>query len=318
MNQKRNISWLRIACWIGAIEAMCLAFLGVMICFCMSVLDRELGLLAFSAILCALLCSALYVCWSEYQAVYRQRTITPSPWLKLSLGIVLIVGNLMALLLQYVSIYTCWQMFVTMGQIFSDELPLIMKMYAVVEVLGSLLFFVSVPCVLVAVNLISIDLIRRLRTSNVSNGEPHPNNKMLTVGLGCALMMYAVAVLFILFVPQKEPIDNFVYNVTEQPPQFPGGDDEYQAFVDSYAARIEYLPDSICNPIVSFIVELDGRTDSAQIARSSGVAEIDSIALHIVDDMPKFTPAKQRDRYVRARRYFRLNIFPPNSSDRKE
>lgn len=315
MNRKRNISWLRIACWIGAVAALFMAYLGVVGCFCMSVLERELELMLYSAILCVLLGSALYVCWSDYQAVYRHRTIVPSPWLKISLGIVLIVGNGFALLLQFLALKTCWQIFVALKQIFSDEHSLLMMVSVGIEMLDSLLMFISVPCVLVAVNVISIDVIRRLKAANETDCVNRPNSMIWIKVLCCVLMVYVVAVLFILFVPKNEPINNSVYSVTEQAPQFPGGDDEYQAFIDSYASRIEYLPDSVCNPIVSFIVELDGRADSAQIMRSSGVAEIDSIALHIVDDMPLFTPAMQRGTYVRYRKFFRMRILPPNPSD---
>lgn len=315
MNREKSRIWLRIACWIGAIAALFMALWGAVGCFYTSVLDRELGLLTFSVILCVLLMSGLYVCWSEYQAVYRQRIIIPSPWQKMSIWIVLVVGNMFALLYLFVALETCWQIFETLGQIFSDEFSPLMKVNAVGEVFFLLLLYICVPCVLVAVNVIPIDVIRRLRIANLTNDENRPNNKMWITSLCCALMVYVVAMLFILFVPKNEPIDNFVYNVTEQTPQFPGGDDEYQAFVDSYASRVEHLPDSVCNPVVSYIVELDGRADSAQIVRSSGAAEIDSIALHIVDDMPLFTPAKQKGRYVRCRRLFRMRILPPKPSD---
>ena len=77
-----------------------------------------------------------------------------------------------------------------------------------------------------------------------------------------------LGVMFNLFVSKNAPIDNFVYSVAEKTPIFPGGDDEYQPSIDLYAARIVSLPDSVCNPIVSYIVEMDGCADSAQIARS--------------------------------------------------
>lgn len=175
MNRERTRIWLRIACWIGAIAALLVAFWCVIGFIFVSIFERELGLGAYSAILCVLLFSGLYVCRSEYRAVYCQQIIKPSPWLKIALGIVLIVGNFHALLFQVFNAVMCWRIYVALKQIFSSEFPLFEVKNAVVEVFASSLIFICVLCVLVAINVISIDVIRRLSTADSTNLSPNPS-----------------------------------------------------------------------------------------------------------------------------------------------
>ena len=94
--------------------------------------------------------------------------------------------------------------------------------------------------------------------------------------------------------------NNSIYTVVEQMPMFPGGD----------AALMNYLQDSIQYPkdakekgiqgriVVGFVVEQDGSITNPTIMRSV-YPSLDKEAIRIVENMPKWIPAKQNGQSVR-------------------
>ena len=98
--------------------------------------------------------------------------------------------------------------------------------------------------------------------------------------------------------------DNKVYNVAEveQKPSFIGGD----------AALFKYLADSIKYPAmarengiegtvyVEFIIAKDGNVTEANVKRGIG-GGCNEEALRIVNAMPKWTPAKQKNKPVKVK-----------------
>ena len=96
--------------------------------------------------------------------------------------------------------------------------------------------------------------------------------------------------------------DNKVYTVVEQMPMFPGGD----------TALMGYLRDNLNYPkdakekgiqgsiVVGFIVEQDGSITNADVIRSVDPS-LDKEAIRVVENMPKWIPAKQNGQYVRVK-----------------
>ena len=90
-----------------------------------------------------------------------------------------------------------------------------------------------------------------------------------------------------------------VFDVVEEMPKFPGGDD----------ALIKFLHESIKYPaeaekagkqgrvVVTFVVNKDGSVDNAKVVRSVD-EKLDAEALRVVNAMPKWHPGKQRGQEV--------------------
>lgn len=100
-------------------------------------------------------------------------------------------------------------------------------------------------------------------------------------------------------VHQKKHNDEKVYEVVEQMPSFPGGQEALMTYINH---NIKY-PDEDCGQgrvIVSFIVEKDGSITNATIRRSVDPA-FDREALRVISSMPKWIPGKNNGRNVRVR-----------------
>lgn len=95
-------------------------------------------------------------------------------------------------------------------------------------------------------------------------------------------------------------VEEEIFYMSEDPPQFPGGE----------KARNKYLRESIVYPelekdsniqgkvVVNFIVEKDGSLSNIKILKS--VSEnIDKEAIRVIYNMPKWIPGKQRGKPVR-------------------
>ena len=93
-----------------------------------------------------------------------------------------------------------------------------------------------------------------------------------------------------------------IFNVVEQMPEYPGGMGELMKFIQR---NIRYPKEAQeqgkqGRVIVQFVVEKDGSITEAKVARSAD-PQLDSEALRIVSEMPKWTPGKQRGKEVRTR-----------------
>lgn len=100
-------------------------------------------------------------------------------------------------------------------------------------------------------------------------------------------------------VHQKKNNDEKVYEVVEQMPSFPGGQEALMTYINN---NIKY-PDEVCGQgrvIVSFVVEKDGSITNATIRRSVDPA-FDREALRVISSMPKWIPGKNNGRNVRVR-----------------
>ena len=100
-------------------------------------------------------------------------------------------------------------------------------------------------------------------------------------------------------VHQKKHNEEKVYEVVEQMPSFPGGQEALMTYINN---NIKY-PDEVCGQgrvIVSFVVEKDGSITNATIRRSVDPA-FDREALRVISSMPKWIPGKNNGRKVRVR-----------------
>lgn len=94
--------------------------------------------------------------------------------------------------------------------------------------------------------------------------------------------------------------DTLRFVVVEQMPQFPGGEE----------ARIRYLSENIQYPVearnngiqgrvfVTFVIETDGSITNVDVLRGIG-GGCDEAAVHLVSNMPKWNPGKQKGKPVR-------------------
>lgn len=103
--------------------------------------------------------------------------------------------------------------------------------------------------------------------------------------------------------PQKKVDDNdVVFDVVEEMPNFPGGQQELMTFL---SRNIKYPQVSIDNKeqgrvIVEFIVDKEGNITKPKVVRSI-TPELDAEALRVMSVMPKWTPGKQRGEAVKVR-----------------
>jgi protein TonB len=100
--------------------------------------------------------------------------------------------------------------------------------------------------------------------------------------------------------PPPPPPAEEIFDVVEEEPSFPGGEEAMQKFIK---ANIKYPEMSIQmgdqgKVFVRFVVEKDGSISNVTIAR--GVTpELDKEAMRVVKSMPNWSPGKQRGRPVR-------------------
>lgn len=103
-------------------------------------------------------------------------------------------------------------------------------------------------------------------------------------------------------IAQEKPVEEKVFDVVEQMPQFPGGD----------AALFEYLSTHIKYPtiaeengvqgrvIVTFVVERDGSITDVKVVKAVDPS-LDKEASRVVAGMPKWIPGKQNGSAVRVK-----------------
>ena len=99
---------------------------------------------------------------------------------------------------------------------------------------------------------------------------------------------------------QNGPDENGVYQVVEEMPQFPGGEN---ALVDFVAKNIVYPKEAQEKGIsgrvfVSFIVEKDGSISNVDVKRGIG-SGCDEEAVRVISAMPKWKPGKMKGEPVR-------------------
>jgi protein TonB len=99
-----------------------------------------------------------------------------------------------------------------------------------------------------------------------------------------------------------DSIGNVVFTVVEQPPVFPGGENNLKDYIKK---NMQYPPAAykegragVC--YLTFIVERDGSLSGIQILRgASGGADLNEEAIRLVKSMPKWSPGKQNGHLVK-------------------
>ena len=92
------------------------------------------------------------------------------------------------------------------------------------------------------------------------------------------------------------PDQDNVYDVVEQMPQFPGGQQALEAWLDSHQQK----QDAEGRVIVSFIVEPDGSLNGLSVKKSVS-EQLDKEALRLLRQMPKWEPGRHQGKAVRVR-----------------
>ena len=102
--------------------------------------------------------------------------------------------------------------------------------------------------------------------------------------------------------PAEKPkaVNEKIFDVVEQMPQFPGGEAALMKFLSSH---INYPPMAAENNvqgkvILQFVVEMDGHVGEVKIARAVD-KDLDKEAVRVVKSLPKFTPGRQNGHPVR-------------------
>ena len=102
--------------------------------------------------------------------------------------------------------------------------------------------------------------------------------------------------------PKQEEVTEEIFVVVENQPQFPGGN----------AAMMKFLSDNIKYPVIAqengiqgrvicnFVVERDGSITDVQVVRGVDPS-LDKEAIRVIQQMPRWTPGKQRGQAVRVR-----------------
>lgn len=102
-----------------------------------------------------------------------------------------------------------------------------------------------------------------------------------------------------------------VFQVVEEMPQFPGGND---ALFEYLSNNLEYPEEAVENGIkgvvyVTFIVEHDGSISNVKVLRGIG-GGCDDAAHATVTNMPNWSPGKQRGKPVRVQYNLPIRFTP--------
>ncbi|MBR3492376.1 MAG: energy transducer TonB [Bacteroidales bacterium] len=103
---------------------------------------------------------------------------------------------------------------------------------------------------------------------------------------------------------EVEDPENEVYEIVEQMPEFPGGNEALQKYlvshIDYWGIYHDYGIDVYGRVFVDFIVEPDGSLTDVRVSRSLGRI-CDEEAVRVVKSMPKWQPGMQGGKTVRVR-----------------
>jgi TonB family protein len=95
-------------------------------------------------------------------------------------------------------------------------------------------------------------------------------------------------------------LDDYVFSIVEEMPEFPGGDDSLM----EYLKKVPYVPITRENDIegtayIQFVIEKDGSVSEVMVIRTSGHVEDDLAALEHVKAMPQWKPGYRDGKPVR-------------------
>jgi len=96
----------------------------------------------------------------------------------------------------------------------------------------------------------------------------------------------------------KKESQEVVFTITEQMPEFPGGMDSLQIFLQENLAYPENVePKTDTTVIAQFVISKKGKIKSIAIAKSAGKAFDDEV-IRVIELMPNWIPGKQRGKPV--------------------
>ena len=108
------------------------------------------------------------------------------------------------------------------------------------------------------------------------------------------------------------PMDDRVYIICDQMPQYPGGKAALSEFL---AENMQYPESALQNGvegrvICQFVVERDGSRTDIRVVKSDGNAELDNEAVRLIQLMPPFVPGRvaRTNTDVRARCTLPINF----------
>ena len=112
-----------------------------------------------------------------------------------------------------------------------------------------------------------------------------------------------------MIVVDDEPEEEQIFQVVEQPAEFPGG---MQAMYKWLSDNIQYPRISRDNnsqgrTILRFVVNSDGSIQGIEVIKSSGDMYLDKEAVRVVGEMPRWSPGKQAGKAVRC--WFTLPVM---------
>jgi protein TonB len=117
-----------------------------------------------------------------------------------------------------------------------------------------------------------------------------------------ALLLSAIFLTNIAFCQEEVKVsdDEAIFFVVEVQPEFPGGMDSMYAFIQKNLiypekAKAEGIEGRV---FITFTIEKDGSVSNVKILRGIG-GGCDEASVEMVKNMPKWKPAKQREKPVR-------------------
>lgn len=111
-------------------------------------------------------------------------------------------------------------------------------------------------------------------------------------------------------IEEEVPDEDFpVFSIVEQEPEFPGGSSKMMRYIGH---KVQYPQIAIENKIegrvyIRFIVEKDGSISNVEAIKSPHES-LEKEAIRVVSNMPKWIPAKQRGKNVRAQFTLPINF----------
>ena len=99
--------------------------------------------------------------------------------------------------------------------------------------------------------------------------------------------------------PEKTNNDKVVFQVVEQMPQFPGGDNGlFKYLAESIRYPVDAQESGIQGRVIcQFIIDENGQVNDVKVVRSVD-ASLDAEAIRVIKAMPKWTPGQQRGKSV--------------------
>ncbi|MCB9193142.1 MAG: energy transducer TonB [Flavobacteriales bacterium] len=100
--------------------------------------------------------------------------------------------------------------------------------------------------------------------------------------------------------PEEHVEEEQIFTIVEQMPSFPGGEEELFKYLGKSIKYPQMAADAGISGVVyvTFVVDKDGKVKDAKVLRGIG-GGCDEEALRVVNNMPPWTPGKQRGKPVK-------------------